>query len=239
MPSPSSAAQAPAPAYSTSSGSPASPGVQGTVVGAAGEDLLARLADPWLRRPRAGSRGRAREGRGPRRRPARPGSPPRSRGRRPRRSARSAGSRPAPRGTSTASPGSRRRARSGARCRCRPGSPRRAGPSAASRASSDAARCDRGEWTPSTDSPFAAYLRASAGDERQRPDAAQLAELEEVDEQRGPGREALADRLLGADPGDPGREGGDRDVVAFGAHRARIAENAVHRSGHVGMLAFP
>ena len=167
-----------------------------------------------------GSERRAPEGRGPRRRPARPGPPPRSRGRRPRRSGRSAACRPAPRGRSTASPGSRRRARSGARRRWRPGTGRRAGSSPARgprrrRRSRSAASVDAEDGEPA-----AAVALGEGGDERQRPDAAQLAELEEVHEQSRAGGQALADRRLGADPGDPRREGGDGDVVAVRAHPA-------------------
>ena len=188
-------------------------------------------------RPRAGPR--TGSGRScPSRRPARRGSPPRSRGRRPRRSARSGGSRPAPRGRSTASPGTVGvpdpvlAVVADREVRVEPGQARFEG--LVGRGELRSRRVDAEHRQP-----VRGVLAGERRDERDRPDAAQLAELEEVDEQRGPGREALADRLLGADPGDPGREGRDRDVVAFGAHRARIAENAVHRSGHVGMLTFP
>jgi hypothetical protein len=58
------------------------------------------------------------------------------------------------------------------------------------------------------------------GDEGERADAAELADLEEVDEERPAGGDPLADRLVAADPRDPGRERGEGDVRAGGAHAA-------------------
>ncbi len=72
----------------------------------------------------------------------------------------------------------------------------------------------------------AAEVLAEPADERQGADAAQLPDLEEVDEQRPARGDPLGDGLGAADPGEPGWEGGEGDAVAAGKHAARMPERA-------------
>ena len=141
-----------------------------------------------------------------------------------------------PRGTATATPCSRSRARSRSSRRARPDA-RRPGrrrlPTATSRSPLNR---NRGEWTPSTESPSCAVAAVPLEHVGQRPDAVQLREVEEMDEHRA-GRRELAHprRLVAVQPHDPARELGRGDVVAARSHALRLSV----RPEAVGILAVP